>query len=80
MSEMIDVYIKQIRSILEVTVPVWQAGPTKHESINHPNGTCSKNGFSHNTGRSLHYENALDHLKCDKLSIRRIELYEKFAK
>ena len=32
-SEMIDVYNKQIRSILEMTVPVWQAGLTMQESI-----------------------------------------------
>ena len=32
-SEMIDVYNKQIRSVLEMAVPVWQAGLTMQESI-----------------------------------------------
>ena len=31
-SEMVDVYNKQIRSILELAAPVWQAGLTKQES------------------------------------------------
>ena len=31
-SELLDVYEKQLRSVLELAVPVWQTGPTKLKS------------------------------------------------
>ena len=32
-SELLDVYEKQVRSVLEMAVPVWQAALTQQESI-----------------------------------------------
>ena len=78
-SEMIDVYNKQIRSVLEMAVPVWQAGLTMQESIQIER--VQRTAFHIILGEAYQdYENALDQLKCDKLSIRRIKLCENFAK
>ena len=72
MSEMIDVYNKQIRSVLEMAVPVWQAGLTMQESIQIER--VQRTAFHIILGEAYQdYENTLDQLKCDKLSIRRIQ-------
>ena len=79
MSELVDVYNKQIRSIFELAVPVWQAGLTKHES--NQIERVQRTAFHIILGDAyLYYENALKQLKCDRLSCRRIKLCENFAK
>ena len=76
---MVDVYNKQIRSILELAVPVWQAGLTKQES--NQIERVQRTAFHIILGENyLYYENALNQLKCDRLSGRRLKLCENFAK
>ena len=76
--EMFDIYIKQIRPILELAVPVWQPGlaiqdATKIERV-------QKSAFHIIFGRSYSsYEAALVNFDCDTLEDRRITLCEKFA-
>ena len=78
-SEMLDVYCKQVRSILEMAVPVWQAGLTQLEikQIERVQRTALHIILGENY---LHYENALEVLKCKKLSDRRYSLCENFVR
>ena len=78
-SEMLDVYYKQIRALLEMAVPVWQAGLTRNESYQIER--VQRTALHSILGEGYKgYENALEELKCEKLSNRRVELCEKFAK
>ena len=78
-SEMVDVYSKQVRSILEMAVPVWQAGLTKYESIQIER--VQRSAFHIILGEGyVNYQEALEKLNCDKLSERRIKLCETFAR
>ena len=78
-SEMLDVYYKQIRALLEMAVPVWQAGLTRNESYQIER--VQRTALHIILGEGYKgYENALEELKCEKLSNRRVELCEKFAK
>ena len=77
-SEMLDVYSKQVRSILELAVPVWNAGLTKHDS--NQIERVQRSAFHIILGEGYAcYENALETLGYDRLSSRRLKLCEKFA-
>ena len=76
---MVDVYSKQVRSILEIAVPVWQGGLTKYES--NQIERVQRSAFHIILGEGyVSYQEALKKLNCDKLSDRRIKLCETFAK
>ena len=78
-SEMLDVYMKQVRSVLELAVPVWQPALTKHEEKQIERvQRCALYiilGEQYNN-----YDHALDLLECENLDDRRSNLCEKFAK
>ena len=77
-SEMLDVYSRQVRSILELAVPVWNAGLTKIE-INQIE-RVQRTAFHIILGECyMSYDNALDKLNYEKLSDRRFKLCENFA-
>ena len=77
--EMLDVYQKQVRSVLELAVPVWQAGLTQQEvkQIERVQRTAL---YIILGDKYTSYDQALDLLECDKLSDRRYKLCETFAK
>ena len=74
-SELLDVYDKQVRSVLELAVPVWQPALTLKES--NQIESVQKTAFCIILGNQYeNYENALNLLGHVQLSIRR----EKCAK
>ena len=76
--ELLDVYVKQIRSVLEMAVPVWEPGLNKREVGQIER--VQKAAFSIILGPDyLDYEQALKCLKMQKLSTRRLDLCLKFA-
>ena len=78
-SELVDVYIKQCRSILELAVPVWAAGLTSDDVISLER--VQKTGFAIILGREYSgYEKALEQLGLGTLEARRVELCTKFAR
>jgi len=78
-SEMLDVYVKQVRSILELAVPVWHPGLTQLEVKNLER--VQKCAFSIILGKQyLNYKQAMTSLGCDSLNDRRIKLCQSFAK
>ena len=77
--EMLDVYEKQIRCVLELAVAVWQPGLTQQETIQLER--VQKSAFSIMLGDDYRsYEGALDRLERIKLSDRRYDLCLNFAK
>ena len=78
-SELLDVYERQIRSVLELAVPAWQPGLTKQDS--NQIERIQKTAFYIILGQAYEsYDNALSIVEKDRLSLRRIKLCEKFAK
>ena len=78
-SEMLDVYIKQVRSILELAVPVWHPGLTKQDIKNLER--VQKCAFFIILGESyISYEQSMRTLGCDSLNDRRYKLCQSFAK
>ena len=78
-SEMLDVYMKQVRSILELAVPVWHPGLTKQEVMNLER--VQKCAFFIILGESyIDYEQSMKTLGCDSLKDRRYKLCQSFAK
>ena len=78
-SEMLDVYMKQVRSILELAVPVWHPGLTNQEVINLER--VQKCAFHIILGQQyISYEQAINTLGCDSLNNRRQKLCKNFAK
>ena len=78
-SELLDVYERQIRSVLELAVPAWQPGLTKQDS--NQIERIQKTAFYIILGHAYEsYDNALSIVEKDRLSLRRIKLCEKFAK
>ena len=76
--ELLDVYKKQVRSVLELAVPVWQPALTIQE----------KNQIERVQKCALYiilgekyenYEQALDQMECNNLEKRRIKFCENFA-
>ena len=77
--ELFDVYVKQIRSCLEMAVPVWEPGLTKLERKQLER--VQKSAFSIILGINYRsYEDALVLLNMDSLSSRRKSICLKFAK
>ena len=77
-SEMFDVYIKEIRSILEFAVPVWHSGLTRKQSIaiERIQKLALKIVLQEDY---LNYKNACNVFSADTLEVRRKKLYLKFA-
>ena len=77
-SELVDVYEKQVRSLLELAVPVWQPSLTLQESIQIER--VQKTAFNIILGNKYEgYENALNKLGQVRLSSRRQKLCQKFS-
>ena len=78
-SEMVDVYQKQIRCVLELAVAVWEPGLSVMEGRQLER--VQKAAFSIILGEHyVDYENALETLESDLLSERRYKLCLNFAK
>ena len=78
-TEMLDVYEKQVRSILELAVPVWNANLTQSEEkqIERVQKTAYYVILGH---EYLNYEQGLSTLGGERLSVRRTALSLNFAK
>ena len=78
-AEMLDVYHKQVRSVLELAVPVWQPAITQQETRQIERvQRCALYIILGDDYTS--YDDALDTLECDNLDVRRVKLCENFAK
>ena len=78
-SEMIDVYYKQIRCILELAVAVWTPGLTKAEGYQIERvQKCALHVIMGDNYQS--YDHAAEFLEVDKLSDRRSKLCLNFAR
>ena len=76
---LVDVYIKQVRSVLEIAVPVWHPGITVNESRDIER--VQKSALQVILGpRYINYKNALFKCGLKTLKQRRSELCERFAK
>ena len=77
--ELLGVYIKQVRSVLELAVPVWQPGLTQLETQQIER--VQKCAMHIILGENYtDYYDALETLNCDTLVSRRIKLCENFAR
>ena len=77
--EMLDVYYKQVRSVLELAVPVWQPALTQQEIKQIER--VQRCALYIILGEDyLNYESALSTLECSNLDQRRVKLCENFAK
>ena len=78
-SDLLDVYNKQVRCVLELAVPVWNPGLTKHEvkQLERVQKTAMYIILGEEYGN---YSHALKTLNCETLEIRRENLCIKFAK
>ena len=78
LSHMLDVYCKEVRSILEMCVPVWHSGLTRKQATNIER--VQKLAFRIILDQQYHtYANALSILKVETLQGRRLELCKNFA-
>ena len=76
--EMLDVYQKQVRSVLEMAVPVWQAGLTQVEVKQIER--VQRTAFHIIIGEQYEdYDQACKELEYDKLGDRRYKLCKNFA-
>ena len=77
--ELLDIYHKQVRSVLELAVPVWQPGLTQQEveQIERVQ-KCALHIIMGDNYKD--YSNALQTLNCETLNTRRVRLCEKFAR
>ena len=79
LDDMLDVYCKQIRSILELAVPVWQPNLTTHEVKQIER--VQKTAFHVILGQDYHdYPTAMAILGVQSLSERRVALCLNFAR
>ena len=78
-SELLDVYQKQVRSVLELAVPVWQPALTVQEKYQIER--VQKCALYIILGSNyINYSHALDRIGWENLEQRRIKLCENFAK
>ena len=78
-SELVEVYTKQCRSILELAVPVWSAGLTSEDITSLER--VQKTACAIILGREYtEYEDALEKLGLGTLESRRVDLCRKFAR
>ena len=78
-TEMMDVYTKQVRSVLELAVPVWQPALTQIE-IKQIERVQRCALYIILGEHFTNYDQAMDLLECESLNIRRLQLCESFAK
>ena len=78
-TELVDVYHKQVRSVLELAVPVWQPGLTKFEK-NQIERVQKCALFIILGEQYTHYAQALELVNCESLEDRRKKICEKFVK
>ena len=77
--ELLDIYYKQVRSVLELAVPVWQPALTQQEKKQIER--VQKCALYVILGEGyIGYNTALEVLSCESLETRRIKICEKFAK
>ena len=77
--ELLDVYQKQVRSVLELAVPVWQPALTTQEKKQIERvQKCALNIIL--GSNYIDYKHALNQLECENLEERRMKLCEKFAR
>ena len=77
--ELLDVYQKQVRAVLELAVPVWQPGITKKERYQIERvQKCALNIILGEHYSS--YSKALESVKSENLEVRRIKICENFVK
>ena len=76
--QLLDVYIKEIRSILEMAVPVWHGGLTQkqNKAIESVQKVAFKIILNHGYKK---YTNALNTLNAETLYHRRVTICKKFA-
>ena len=78
-AQMIDAYCKEVRSLLELAVPVWHSGITLEQSVQIER--VQKSALSVILGQKyLSYENAIEMTGIQRLSIRREKICIKFVK
>ena len=78
-AELMDVYQKQVRSVLELAVPVWQPALTQNEARQIER--VQRCALYIILGEEYtHYDQALKMLDCDNLDDRRVKLCDKFAR
>ena len=78
-TEMMDVYEKQVRSVLELAVPVWQPALTQIEMKQIER--VQRCALYIILGEEYYsYDHAMDLLECENLNDRRYRLCENFAK
>ena len=78
-ADLLDIYMKQVRSVLELAVPVWQSGVTQAEKLQIER--VQKSVFHIVLGRGyVSYKQALKTLNFESLESRRQKLCLKFAK
>ena len=78
-SELLDIYEKQVRSVLELAVPVWHPALTKYEARQIER--VQRSAFYIILGEQYeNYENALIILGSETLDERRVKLCQKFAR
>ena len=78
-SEILDVYMKHVRSVLELAVPVWQPALTQNEVKQIER--VQRCALYIILGEQYdNYDHALDLLEIENLNDRRSNLCEKFAK
>ena len=76
-SQLVDAYKKEVRSLLELAVPVWNSGLTKNQCVQIER--VQKNALSAILGfRYTSYELALKYLGLERLSVRREKICSKF--
>ena len=77
-TDLVDVYVKQIRSILEFAVPVWHPSLTNEDRLKIER--VQKSAFCIIMGQEYRsYRAALKHLQLETLFARRNKLSKKFA-
>ena len=77
--DLVDVYIKQVRSILEFAVPVWHSSLTSEQRLELKR--IQKSAFHIILGQAYtSYSSSLKLLHLKTLHVRRIQLCKKFVK
>ena len=77
--KLLDVYIKQVRSVMELAVPAWHPGITVGESVDIERVQRAALHIILGSGYST-YSSALSYFNLETLETRRIHLCEKFSK
>ena len=79
LEDMIEVYNRQVRSVLKLSVPVWPSNLTNQQESQIER--VQKTAFHVILGSDYeHYNTALELLGADRLSERRIQICINFAK